>query len=534
MINRLAKLYQWLNKNSLSKEAAGVLFIVKLANEIGENKLFDRYQKLESMFLAAEKSDNQGIRTEGETAKRMAEKLKAKFKKITGKDFETEYLNWKIHNSKENGAPEEYSKSEEYSKVYPSYYQPKATYPKYDWRNYYNEMEELLRGFYQDPGLVTPSTEVGMQGGPSPGQYEARLDHIVGDFLDGNLSEEQANKLLDEGDSEWLSEMASEMRAERALTGYYQAQEREAQETEALGHPSWMSPSDLIEMEEREFESDWRNHIEAEGVENLLYTLNYDKREDINQSGLVKSRPSSLVRIQKDPYSEATMVKREDLLSPDAQRGNHYYGVTKLEYAKEYMQKQLDEAVYPSDYSSFNEEMDNLVKDTEDLFFRFQNYESEESVGGNDLADHLRDHLNNKSKDIAKQIEVLYNHIWKKITPDRYRIKRKIEMPYFEENWSRNFYSNRIKALLRYLNDVELESAGKPMSRAYKALLLSKYPYAYYSDNLENIHKELYEYAVPLDRRKFNEEELRAEYSEFLENLKGRYRDTFESCLPNI
>lgn len=527
MNKKLQNLASWLKKNYFLKESKKVIFILKIASSEDLNKLFSKFQKLESMFLAAEKSDDQGIRTEGESARRMAEKLKAKFKKITGKDFETEYLSWKIHNSKENG------ESEKYSEVYPSYYQPEVPYSKYDWRNYHNEMEELLKEL-RTPGLATPSTEVGMQGGPTPGQFDARLDHIVGDFLDRNLSEEQANKLLGEDDSEWLSEMASEMRAERALTGYYQAQEREAQKTEALGHPSWMSPNDLRELEEAEFESNWRNHIEAEGVENLLYTLNYDKRENSNQSGLVKSEPSSLVRIQKDPYSEATMVKREDLLNPDAQQGNYNYGVTKLEYAKEYMQKQLDEVIYPADYSSFNEEMDDLVNNTGDLFFRFQNYESEESIGGNDLTDHLRDHLNDKSKDIAKQIKFLHDEIWRIIAPDPYGTKRTIKMSHFKYNWSREFYSKRIKILLRYLNDVESESAGRPIIRAYKALLLSKYPYAYYSDNLENIYKELYEYAASLDGRQFNEKELRAEYSEFLKNLKERYKDTFKSCLPNI
>jgi hypothetical protein len=198
------------------------------------------------------------------------------------------------------------------------------------------------------------------------------------------------------------------------------------------------------------------------------------------------------------------------------------------------MQKQLDKVIYPAYYSSFNEEMDDLVNNTGDLFFRFQNYESEESIGGNDLTDHLRDHLNSKSKDIAKQIEVLYNHIWRKITPDRYRVKKSIKMPFFKENWSRDFYSNRIKALLRYLNDVEAESAGRPFSRPYSALLKSKYPYAYCSDDLENIYKELYEYAASLDGRQFNEESLRVEYSEFLKTLKGKYKNTFDSCLSDI
>lgn len=87
---------------------------------------------------------------------------------------------------------------------------------------------------------------------------------------------------------------------------------------------------------------------------------------------------------------------------------------------------------------------------------------------------------------------------------------------------------------MRYLNDVEAESAGRPFSRPYRALLKSKYPYAYCSDDLENIYKELYEYAASLDGRQFNEESLRVEYSEFLKNLKDRYKDTFKSCLPNI
>lgn len=506
MNKKLQNLASWLKENFFLKESKKVVFILKIASSEDLNKLFLKFQKLETMFLASEKSEDEGTRKEGQLARRMSERLKDKFQEKTGRNFDDAYAEWKQGST---GIPEESIGSR---------------YEKYDWRNYYNEMDEILNssGFFAS------------QEHPTPGQYEARLDHIVKDYINGTLPREEAIRLLGEGEGEWLDEMASEMRAEKAISGEWAAEQREYARTEALGHPSWMSPNDLRELEEAEFESDWRNRIEIDGVGDLLYTLDYDKREDSNQPGLVKSEPSSLVRIQESPYSEAIMVKREDLLSPDAPQGNYNYGVTKLEYAKEYMQKQLDEVIYPADYSSFNEEMDNLVNNTGDLFFRFQNYESEESIGGNDLTDHLRDHLNNKSKDIAKQIEVLYNHIWRKITPDRYRVKRSIKMPYFKESWSRDFYSNRIKALLRYLNDVETESAGRPFSRPYRALLKSKYPYAYYSDNLENIYKELYEYAVPLDGRQFNEEELRAEYSEFLNKLKDKYKDTFKSCLPNI
>lgn len=553
MKNNLEKLYHWLNKNSLKKEAAKISFIVKLANKMDENKLFNKYQKLENMFLAAEKSEDQSIRTEGKTAKRMAEKLKAKYKEKTGKDFETEYLSWKGHSPEAS------------SGVGSSYYQPKATYPehlwrKYDWRNYYNEMEELLRGFYQAPGLVTPSTEVGMQGGPTPGQFDARLDHIVGDFLDRNLSEEQANELLGEDNSEWLMEMAAEMRAERALTGYYQAQEREAQKTEALGHPSWMSPNDLMEMEEREHYLNWRNHIEAEGTGELLGYLNSNEKEyhekmDGAEPGLVRSEGNPIIRIQKNEYSKPIMIRREELLRPDAKPNDSiYYGVTKLDYAVEYMGEEFEKIINEDDNQYYNEYMEDLFDNANELFSKFQRYESEDEPGGNDLVDHMMKELNAYGRKVADKIVQLNKDIYDAMTwsptpwrrqnaqvfPSNIRLSRSEGPISMLEEAHGNFYrsnTRREKVLLRFLYDVEEEVSGRRIHRLKHAYNKEKYPFIFFIDDLKEIHGFLYEFGKSISNREKNSEEksraLHLEFIDIKEKIASlpEFKNVFKHCL---
>lgn len=563
MKNSLAKLYQWLNKNSLKKEAAKISFIIKLANKESENKLFDRYQKLENMFLSAEKSDDQSTRIEGESAKEMAEKLKAKYNKRTGKDFEIEYLKWKGHSPEvSSGADSNHYQSKATSGVYSDHYQPKTTYPKYDWRNYYNEMEELLRGFYQDPSLVTPSTGVGMQGGPSPGQWEARLDHIVGDFLDKEISKDEANKLLgeEEGNYEWLEEIAAEIKAERALTGYYKAKEKEDKKTEALGHPSWMSPNDLMEMEEREHYLNWRNHIEAEGASALLGYLNSNEKEhhdklDGTEPGLVRSDGNPVIRIQKNEYSKPIMIRREELLNPDAKPNDSiYYGVTKLEYAVEYMGEEFKKIINAGDNQYYNEYMEDLFDSANELFSKFQRYESEDEPGENKLVDHMMEELNVYGRAVADEIIQLNKDIYDAITwsptqlgrqntqvfPTNIRLGRGEDSISMLEEVHGDFYrsnTKREKVLLRFLYDVEEEVSGRRIHRLKHANNVEKYPFIFLIDELKEIHGFLYEFGESISSREKNsKEKSRALHLEFVDIKKKiaslpEFKNVFKYCL---
>jgi hypothetical protein len=521
MINSLAKLYLWLNKNSLIKEAARVSAIVKIANEFDENRLFDKYQKLESMFLSAEKSDDQGIKAEGATAKRMAERLKEKFKKITGKDFEIEYLDWKRNNNEAS------------SRVDSDYYKSKATYPSYDWRNYYNEMEELLD------------------------EYDTNLHNITQDFIEGNISRERAIELLGEDSSEWLNEMAAEMRAEMSMGGYYRAQEREAMETQANGYPSWMSPNDIIEEEERKNYLDWRNQIEASGAGDLLFYLNATEKEyrdklNSPEPGLVRQEENPIIRIQKSKNSKPIEVRKDDLIAPDAKPNKSiYYGVTKLDYASEYMRKEFEKIINEDDSEYYNQYMQDLFDNSSELFSKFQMHESENNPGGNKLVDHMMEELNLYGKEVADNIIKLNKDIYYAITWNPLSYRRQNAQVFPLNAMSRtqleevhgNFYrsnTKREKALLRFLNDVEEEVSGRNIHKLKHAHNKYKYPFIFFIDDLKEIYGFLYKFGESISNREKNSEEksrkLNLEFIDIKKDIASlpKFENVFRYCLVDF